>query len=82
MPRFLGSQDHLKGTLPQARAQLPVLERSALKCLKEMETETFVMLSVRLGYADQAEAQPVLNLITEISKMLTVLRSRLSDSPL
>ena len=47
-----------------------------------METETFVMLSVRLGYAEQAEAQPVLNLITEISKMLTVLRSRLSDSSL
>jgi len=42
-----------------------------------METETFVMLSVRLGYASQAEAQPVLALITEISKMLTALRSRL-----
>lgn len=47
-----------------------------------METETFVMLSVRLGYTEQAEAQPVLNVITEISKMLTVLRSRLSDPPL
>ena len=47
-----------------------------------METETFVMLSVRLGYAKPAEAQPVLNLITEISKILTVLRSRLSDPPL
>ena len=42
-----------------------------------METETFVMLSVRLGYASQVEAQPVLALITEISKMLTILRSRL-----
>jgi four helix bundle protein len=42
-----------------------------------METETFVMLSVRLGYAGPADSQPVLNLITEISKMLTVLRSRL-----
>ena len=47
-----------------------------------METETLVMLSVRLGYTEKAEAQPVLNLITEISKMLTVLRSRLSDPPL
>ena len=42
-----------------------------------METETFVMLSVRLGYVGQAEAQPVLALVTEISKMLTVLRLRL-----
>ena len=46
-----------------------------------METETFVMLSVRLGYAGQADAQPVLDLITEISKMLTVLRSRLAQNP-
>lgn len=45
-----------------------------------METETFVMLSLRLGYTSQAEAQPVLNLITEISKMLTVLRLRLEGS--
>lgn len=42
-----------------------------------METETLVMLSVRLGYASQAEAQPILALITEISKMLTILRLRL-----
>jgi len=47
-----------------------------------METETLVMLSVRLGYTERGEAQPVLNLITEISKMLTVLRSRLSEPPL
>lgn len=44
-----------------------------------METETYVMLSVRLGYATQTEAQPVLHLITEISKMLTVLRVRLTE---
>lgn len=42
-----------------------------------METETLVMLSVSLGYASQAEAQPILALIMEISKMLTILRSRL-----
>lgn len=47
-----------------------------------METETFVMLAVRLEYTTQAEAQHVLSLITEISKMLTALRSRLSDPPL
>jgi four helix bundle protein len=43
-----------------------------------METETFVMLSVRLAYVSQTDAQPVLALITEISKMLTSLRARLS----
>jgi four helix bundle protein len=47
-----------------------------------METETFVMLSVRLGYITQAEAQPALDLITEISKMLTVLWSRLTQPSL
>ena len=47
-----------------------------------METETYVTLSTRLGYASQAEIQPVLDLITEISKMLTVLRSRLVENKL
>lgn len=47
-----------------------------------METETFVILSIRLGYVTQAQAQAVVDLITEVSKMLTVLRSRLMDSPI
>ena len=42
-----------------------------------METETYVTLSTRLEYVSQVEVQPILDLITEISKMLTVLRSRL-----
>jgi four helix bundle protein len=42
-----------------------------------METETFLMLAVRLGYLDDEAAPPVLALVTEISKMLTSLRSRL-----
>lgn len=42
-----------------------------------METETFLMLAVRLGYLSMDEAAPVLSLITEISKMLTRLRARL-----
>ena len=42
-----------------------------------METETQVMLAVRLGYLASDEAQPVLNLIVEISKMLTTMRKRL-----
>jgi len=48
-----------------------------------METETFLMLAVRLGYLAQGEAQPAFSLITELSKMLTVLRARLQQtSPL
>jgi hypothetical protein len=42
-----------------------------------METETFVMLTVRLDYLSDDQAAPVLRLIAEISKMLTALRSRL-----
>ncbi len=42
-----------------------------------METETFLMPAIRLRYLSQEEATPVLVLITEISKMLTALRSRL-----
>ena len=42
-----------------------------------METETFLMLSVRLGYLSDTDTAPTLALITEISKMLTVLRNRL-----
>ncbi len=43
-----------------------------------METETYIMLSVRLGYLDQDAAAPALHLVTEVSKMLTTLRNRLS----
>ncbi len=42
-----------------------------------METETFLMLAVRLNYLSDADAQPTLTLVTEISKMLTALRTRM-----
>jgi four helix bundle protein len=42
-----------------------------------METETFLMLAVRLTYLSQVDADPVFVLIMEISKMLTKLRSSL-----
>jgi four helix bundle protein len=45
-----------------------------------METETFVMLAVRLQYVSQEEALGTLVLTTEVSKMLTSLRSRLLSS--
>jgi hypothetical protein len=44
-----------------------------------METETFVMLSVRLAYLTEAEAHRALSLVTEVSKMLTAMRAHLSD---
>ena len=44
-----------------------------------METETFLMLAVRLTYLTQADAEPSLSLIIEISKMLTALRKRLLE---
>lgn len=44
-----------------------------------MERETQVMLAVRLGYVNEASAEPALNLIVEISKMLTAMRNRLLD---
>jgi len=46
-----------------------------------METETYLMLmlSIRLNYVSEVEAQPALSLLLEISKMLTALRSRLAE---
>ena len=44
-----------------------------------METETFLMLAIRLKYLSQEQAQPTLDLLTEVSKMLTSLRSRLTE---
>jgi four helix bundle protein len=42
-----------------------------------METETFLMLAVRLKFLSQDETTLAFGLVTEISKMLTALRSRL-----
>jgi hypothetical protein len=45
-----------------------------------METETFLMLAIRLGYLDDKLFKPAQHLITENSKMITVLRIRLKES--
>ena len=45
-----------------------------------METETFIMLAVRLSYLSDEQAKAALNLITEISKMITAIRNKLRDS--
>jgi four helix bundle protein len=44
-----------------------------------METETFLTLAVRLKYITQADASTAFALVTEVSKMLTSLRSRLKE---
>jgi four helix bundle protein len=44
-----------------------------------METETYLMLAVRLRFLEQEEAAPALSLVVEISKMLTALHSRLLE---
>ena len=45
-----------------------------------MEAETFLMLAVRLGYVGKGDAGPTLELITEVSKMLTAIRRRLLEN--
>jgi four helix bundle protein len=42
-----------------------------------METETFLMLAIRLGYLTDDETGSTLGLITEVSKMLTSIRAHL-----
>jgi four helix bundle protein len=42
-----------------------------------METETFLMLSQRLGYSNQQRIGGTLSLVTEVSKMITAIRSKL-----
>jgi four helix bundle protein len=44
-----------------------------------METETLLMLAVRLKFLGDQETANALSLVTEISKMLTALRRRLID---
>jgi four helix bundle protein len=45
-----------------------------------MEAETFLTLAIRLGYLNTEQAAPAMRLITEISKMLTSLRSKVLAS--
>jgi len=45
-----------------------------------METETLLVIAARLGYLKAGVSEPTLALIAEISKMLTVLRTRILQS--
>ena len=44
-----------------------------------MESETFLMLAVRLEYVEREQADSAFQLINEISKMLTSLKSKLQE---
>jgi hypothetical protein len=46
---------------------------------KRSELETYVMISERLGYLTSETAQPLLDLTSELSRMLTALRRRLIE---
>ena len=90
--RFPRREDYrLTAQLTRAIASVPanIAEGNARSSAKEyahfisiskgslMEAETFLFLAVRLGYISAEDARPVLDLIIEVSKMLTALRRRL-----
>lgn len=64
------AEGHARGTAKDYANFLAIAKGSL------METETFLMLAVRLNYLKETQAAPTLALITEISKMLTVLRKK------
>lgn len=65
------AEGHARGTTRDYAHFLSVARGSL------METETFLTLSLRLGYLTEDVSAGTLALITEISKMLTALRSKL-----
>jgi len=66
------AEGHARGTTRDYAHFLSVARGSL------METETFLTLSLRLGYLTEDASASTLALITEISKMLTALRSKLA----
>ncbi|MDD2709877.1 MAG: four helix bundle protein [Verrucomicrobiae bacterium] len=68
------AEGHARGTARDFAQFLSIAKGSL------METQTFVELTVRLNYLTSEETAPVLNQITEISKMLTTLRTRILSS--
>lgn len=42
-----------------------------------MEVETYLFLAIRLDYAPESEVEPLLELVIEVSKMLTTIRKKL-----
>ena len=68
------AEGHARGTRKDY-AQFLAIAKGSL-----METETFLMLAVRLSYVTESQANSTLSLITEISKMITVIRAKLLNA--
>jgi four helix bundle protein len=69
------AEGHARGTR-RDYAQFIAIARGSL-----METETYVLLTTRLGFISETEVTELHRLIDEISKMLGALRRRLLRSP-
>ena len=67
------AEGHSRGTRKDY-AHFVSLARGSL-----METETYVMLAERLGFAERDSTHRVLERITELGRMLTTLRQRLVE---
>jgi four helix bundle protein len=68
------AEGNARGTLKDYSNFVSIAKGSA------MELETYLLLVIRLGYLTEPHVKPSLQLITEISKMLTALRSHLLQS--
>ena len=67
------AEGHARGTR-RDYAQFVAIAKGSL-----MELETYVMISERLGYLTSETAHPLLEQISELSRMLTALRRRLIE---
>ncbi|WP_306459858.1 four helix bundle protein [Dolichospermum heterosporum] len=66
------AEGHARGTTKNDFAHFLSIAKGSL-----METETFLILAVRLNYLTSEQANRTLSLIIEISKMLTSLRLKI-----
>ncbi|MCC5634805.1 four helix bundle protein [Nostoc sp. CHAB 5844] len=69
------SEGHVRSSSKNDYAHFLAVSKGSL-----METETLLMLTIRLNYLSSEQANPTLSLITEISKMLTTRRHRILKS--
>ena len=65
------AEGHGRGSRKDYAAFIAIAKGSA------MELETHLIISIRLGFASQADCAQALKLITEVEKMLSALRRKL-----